>query len=306
MIGDRVRQDGLSTVLLSKDLLLDLALLARRDLDPVDNLIRLCVSQANVRWVGARADTQRQYACVERNPADDDRTPIRAAAVARTLGLPFETVRRRTARLCEVGDLRTTPRGLVVPASDFDAGTHLEVLALVETALRRAFEGLDRGGFFEPEDLPSLEVLPPTRPLRAAGRLAGDFYLRMLTPLRACAGDPVDAVMLLCLLRRWSPGPEAALTIRERSIRAADISHMLWMSPETARRRLQRMVADGLCQRSPWGYLVSSLFVEDTLAPRLAKPAAVSLRRLFWQLATLGLVTEWKARAAADLHTMRI
>lgn len=282
----------LATVLTAIDLLFDMALMARRDLDAIDNLIQLGVSQANVRQIVAHPESQLLYAFAETNPPDGARLPISIAALSRVLNLPFETVRRRTVRLCEAGLLTATADGLVVPRTILDTPGHVEALKSVHRAMTRTFERLQQAGFFMPGDLSAPDQPPDEPPLRAIGRLAGEFYLRMLTPLHAWTGDPIDAVLLLCLLRRRQD--EARKAKAGASIRLgspAQIARELGYSSETVRRRLQHMVDKGLCQRDAEGFAAPLDVIQGHLTTRLAEPTALNLRRLYRRLSELGAVT---------------
>lgn len=280
----------LAKVLAASDLLFDLALLARRDLDAIDNLIQLGVSQANVRQIVAHPDTQLRYAFADTNPQDDVRRPISVAGLSRVLSLPLETVRRRAIRLCESGLLAATADGLVVPAAAFDTPQHIAVLEAIDRATTRAFERLQRDGFFIGVALPTPDRPPRAPPLRAIGRLAGEFYLRMLAPLHAWAGDPMDAVIVLCLLRRGGEDSDAAAAGGVRLAGPAQIARELGFSSETVRRRLQRMVDKDLCRRDPDGFLVPLPVIRGDMLRRLAEPSELNLRRLFRRLAEVGAV----------------
>jgi DNA-binding IclR family transcriptional regulator len=291
MDADLLDDADVATVLAAIDLLFDMALMARRDLDAIDNLIRLGVSQANVRQIVAHPESQLLYAYAETSPPDGARLPISIAALSRVLNLPFETVRRRTVRLCEAGLLTATSDGLVVPGTMLDTPGHFDALKTVHHAMTRTFERLQQAGFFMPGDLSAPDQTPAEPPLRAIGRLAGEFYLRMLAPLHAWTGDPIDAVLLLCLLRRrqGEARAEAGASIRLGS--PAQIARELGYSSETVRRRLQRMADTGLCRRDAEGFVAPLDAIRVHLQRRLAEPSELNLRRLYRRLSELGAVT---------------
>lgn len=296
-----VLDDGdVATVLAASDLLFDLALLARRDLDAINNLIHLGVSQANVRQIVDNPESQLRFAYVDTNPPDEVRRPISVAALSRVLSLPLETVRRRAIRLCEAGLLTATPDGLVAPAVAFDADDHLALLVGVDQAARRTFETLQSRGFFAASDLPSPHRPPAAPPLRAVGRLAGEFYLRMLAPLHAWAGDPMDAVIVLSLLRRShdeASGGAGSLRLSG----PVRIARELRFSAETVRRRLQRMVDKGLCGRDDDGFYMPLDVIYGPIRSQLAEPSKLNLRRFFRRFAEVGAIAPDRrpTRAAA-------
>lgn len=285
-------QAALTSFWVSRDLLLDIALQARKDLDPTDNLILLGVSQANVRLIVADPVLQQRYAYVSSNPPDDLRRPISVAALSRALGLPLETVRRRATRLLRARLLVGTSQGLVVPGARFDASDHNTSVAHLYTALQRAFTALSEAGVVPATDLFLPPVELPHSPVRAVARLGGDFYLRMLEPLRAACGDPMDAVIVLLLLRAhagcWgSDGDAASFPRAALPIGPGEIARKFAGSPETVRRRLIRLTEAGLCERVGRGYVVPQYTVEQVVLPRMAAPSQMNLRRLLRQVAAL-------------------
>jgi len=280
------QSDQLVAFRVARELLLDMALLAPRELDPTDNLILLGVSQANVRQIVADPELQLRYAFSGTVPPDDLRKPISTAAASRALGLPLETVRRRAARLAELGLLVATKRGLVVPAGRVDTADHIQAITELERILRRAWSELVADEFFRNDDPLPIAFGVSARPIRAMGRLAGDYYLRMLAPLRACCGDPLDAIIVLFLLRT-ADEPRSGEVGLPVSIGPGEIARAFAGSPETVRRRLARLVRRGVCLRVGRGYAVPREVIDTVLLPRMARAAELNLRRLFRQVAAI-------------------
>lgn len=139
-------------------------------------------------------------------------------------------------------------------------------------------------GFFHEGDLPAPRRAAEDAHTRAIGRLAGDYNLRMLAPVRACCGDPLDAIIVLLLLRTGEA--------EDDPIGPAQIARALFASPETVRRRLGRLVEAGLCQRVKRGYLVPTEVVRDVLLPKMSGPSELNLRRLFRQIAAVSVGIE--------------
>lgn len=89
----------------------------------------------------------RQYAELERAPPDEVRRPVSIRAIATSLGMPFETVRRRVQRLVELGLCRKVRGGYIVPAETLE-GPDAEVALLGNISnLRRLFRRLEAAGF---------------------------------------------------------------------------------------------------------------------------------------------------------------
>lgn len=99
---------------------------------------------------------RQQFATLAAAPADGVRRPVSVRAIAASMGLPFETVRRRTRRLIEAGACRQVRGGLIVPAETLE-GPGAEGAPLGNMAgLRRLFWRLQAAGF-------DLDVAAPRR-----------------------------------------------------------------------------------------------------------------------------------------------
>lgn len=305
MIGHDPGAAPNDVLLAGRDFLFGMAKLARRELDPVDNLILLGVSQANVRKIVAQDESQLQYAFADTNPGDDLRQPIRVAALSRTLGLAFETTRRRVMKLQEQGYLCGVQKGLLIPAAAFDSPAHLATMVAVERIVAATFDRLNGGGFFGLWDLPEPSDIPAKPPLRAIARLAGDHYLRILVAFREYAGDTLDALILLSVMHgaRFHEPSKLVETGFATGSASPAISREFGLSSETVRRRLQRMVHDGLCEKGLDGYVVAPSALEAGLAPQLVMSNELSLRRLFRSLARLGVVAYWTAQLEERQHS---
>src|SRR5665213_1096449 len=81
----------------------------------LDALLTSAISQANVAPITRQADLQVTYAAPEAPPPDDMRRPVSINALATSLGLPFETVRRRVRGLLDRGTCESVGGGVIVP-----------------------------------------------------------------------------------------------------------------------------------------------------------------------------------------------
>src|SRR6185312_5344737 len=107
-------------------------------------------------------------------------------------------VRRRIARLAELGLLISTPKGVYAPAAVLEGPAY-------EIAATARYERL-RGFYFE---LKALGVLDPAQlllndtpsyprpPIRAANRAISEYLLRMVDSVMRSVGDPVSGLLLL-------------------------------------------------------------------------------------------------------------
>ncbi|WP_374471740.1 hypothetical protein [Phenylobacterium sp.] len=280
----------------SADVLLDQVRLGRGPLDLVDALIMLAVTQANVEPVLRDPGLNRRYATYDSPPPEAIRRPISINAVAQSLGIPFETARRRVARLALVGVYRTTPAGVIVPGWVVRATSHR---AAAEAGYARAvalFSRLASLGFpFEPSSAPPWEGAPP---LRAVARASAEYLLRLVGVLSAELGDVVTSTVWLELLRSTHEHLplEAGLSAeRQQPASAAQLARRLGLPAETVRRRVGALAELGLCDLSPKGATlpVASFGRRDVV--RILRNNQRDLARMFTTLGQLGIVAMWRA-----------
>jgi hypothetical protein len=160
--------------------LFDQTRFVRWGLDYLDALIMMAVTQANVAPIIADPALQRRYATYAAIPPDDLRRPISIHATAHSLGLPYETVRRRVTRLALLGVYQIGADGVLVPGSHLRRLSHQRALEEVYARLRQVYVRLRAAGLLA--ELPSTTGEPDAPPpLRLAARIAGGCLLRFST-----------------------------------------------------------------------------------------------------------------------------
>lgn len=93
-------------------------LMARVNLDLIHTLLFLTVVQANVRHLMDDPEVAASYSGLQAIPPDRVRRPVSVYAVAREMGLPYETARRHVRKMTEVGLLaRDADGGVWTPAA---------------------------------------------------------------------------------------------------------------------------------------------------------------------------------------------
>jgi len=110
--------------------------------DPVDALLLSVVAVANVAHLKTDKALSQAYADIDQPEPMSVKRPISRNAVALTMGLPYETVRRRAQRLIDGGSLVEVDGGLV--GSNEQASPEM-VKAMAEqnvTLLRRMIRNL--------------------------------------------------------------------------------------------------------------------------------------------------------------------
>ena len=84
--------------------------------DLVKGLVFLAILRANVGHLEHDSATARTYSTLDQPPPDDMRAPTTVYAVAKALGLTYETARRHVNWLIDKRFCSRTPDGLVVTA----------------------------------------------------------------------------------------------------------------------------------------------------------------------------------------------
>jgi hypothetical protein len=123
---------------LSIDFLLDMVRVSRNGETLADTLILMAILQANLAPLLQDRALSREYH--EKTPPDTLRRPTSASAVAASLRMPYETVRRRIAGLAARGLCRQTERGVYVPHS-INLTPHAAVVVKGIHDCTRAFYG---------------------------------------------------------------------------------------------------------------------------------------------------------------------
>lgn len=272
-------------LLLSTGYMLDQLASGRLIFDIVDSLIAVAVAQANVAPVIASRELQLRYATLAHPPPDDLRRPISVNALAQSLRLPFETVRRRLIKLSWLGACRVTSAGVVVPSGVLFAPIHRshlqrndELTAALwrqaggELPVQRRSEG-DEPVWAEP-------------PVRILSRSALGYVLRLADQLGEVFDDPVFVVI-------WA----AALEALEAPIRMQDIARRVQLAPETVRRRVHELAARGMIEVTPAGVVASPGFMGSAQIARLAARNRSDLIRLFSGLSDLGVIGYWEGQS---------
>nr|QQZ49770.1 Rrf2 family transcriptional regulator [Phenylobacterium glaciei] len=89
------------------------------DRDLVTTLTFLSIARANMRVFTTDPARAMRYAAMDAVPPDSERTPVTVYAIAKELGIPYETVRRHAAKLRKEGLCEAVPGGLIIPNSAF-------------------------------------------------------------------------------------------------------------------------------------------------------------------------------------------
>jgi DNA-binding Lrp family transcriptional regulator len=264
-------------------------------LEPLDALLVLAINQANIAPLTRDPEARARYGGLNAPAPDGERRPVSINAVAASLGLPFETVRRRIRRLAAEQVCTVSSEGVVVPASFLASPSYLQSVMLGHERLRRFYEELRAAGLVDPLPLPAFGT--DSVPVRAAARLLADYVLRTSEGLMREASNVISVLVLVALLAAaLADEGRADDTPRAMSVRA--IALQLRLSPETARRHVTELIEDGLCVRTSSGLLLN----EETLARPglrlLLADNAGNVQRLLAGLAERGVIRAWEEASA--------
>lgn len=282
----------------------DTILITRGDDDLIDALIFTTALDANVTPVSRDPDLQVAYGGVAVSAPDELRRPVSINAVAQSLHLPFETVRRRFQGLSRAGLCLIGPQGVIVPRSADTPPAYIATQRARYERARRFHQDLAAW-----EALPGAERAqtwpPAAEPLvRAANRALSEYVLRACNDLIALTGDVLSSLVLLELvlantrgltsaeLDAWRRTPEQI----GRPLRIAALAAPLRLSPETVRRRLHILETTGFCRRTTGGLVATAPISTWPTLARLVETNRANLRRLLHRLGQLGVVTTGERR----------
>lgn len=281
-------------------------------LSPMDALLVMAVNQANIAPLTRDPAARQAYGALEHAAPDDARRPASVNAMANSLGIPFETTRRRLRRLEAQGVCTILPgAGVVIPEAFLTSPAYLQSVMAAHDRLVGFYGRLLDGGL--------LDLLPATNydiddgvPLRGAARLISDYLLRSLDGLLREAGDVVSAVTLLAILvtaideAPWPPETEGALTaVPFQATTAARLARRLGLPGETIRRHILTLVDAGLARRAPDGITVAQDILTRPHIRTLAEEHAAAVQRLFAGLAERGVVAAWEQIGAGAAPRQR-
>jgi hypothetical protein len=262
--------------------------------DVVKAIIFLAVTQANVRHIDAAAGAEAGWTELDNPPPDNLRRPVSAGAVAVSLGLPKETVRRKIRELVSARFCILAPGGVVAPRRVFLRSGNMAGLKRNAAHLQTLFSVLAAYdvGFVRGYSLGSGEAR-----LRQLGRISSDYTLRAATTLRALFGGELLAGLIFLAInvanvRHLSEEPNGRYLTAEdpppdterRPISALGLSRDLGVPAETVRRHVRQLEAAGYCVSVKGGVVVPT---EVLMQPKFKTAVADSARHLVWLLEEL-------------------
>jgi DNA-binding IclR family transcriptional regulator len=277
-------------LLLSAGFIVDVANLSRDGGDLLDPLVFAAIVQANQASLRHDPVVQQVYGDSGEALPDELRRPISINAVAHSLRLPFETVRRRVRGLVQAGQCVVTPAGAYVPQAVIVGAAHARIQAERMARLMRLHAELADAGFLARE-----HVLPAPLPLdlkRTVNRALSEYMLRSCERVVELVPSVFDGFVLLGL---GAANGEALLADPDEPpgpCSTRSLARRLGLPQETARRRLICLEAAGFARREPRGWLAAARPAEEQRLLRLAAENEADLRRLMARLRELSEVVD--------------
>jgi DNA-binding Lrp family transcriptional regulator len=288
----------------SLDCIRDVVQITRGDDHMLEALIFTAALDANMTPVNRDPELQVVYGGVEVSAPDELRRPVSMNAIAQSLRLPFETVRRRFLSLARAGLCVVTPQGVVVPNGAVTSAAYIAKQRARYDRTRGLYEALKAAGALPDTEAARAGLAPAAEPLvRAANRALSEYMLRAVDDLIALTGDVMSSLVLLELvlantrglsaaeLAEWTRAPERL----GRPVRIAALAAPLRFSGETIRRHLNGLEEMGFCGRTAGGLVA---IAPPPAWPRLAglvEANQANLQRLFARLRQLDILTGWDA-----------
>ena len=285
----------------SLDYIRDTVEITRGDHELLDALILTAALDANMTPVKRAPDLRSTYGGAETSAPDRLRRPVSINAVAQSLNLPFETVRRRALKLAGAGLCVIGAQGMVVPRDAVTLPSYLAAQRARYDRAREFYKALKAAGA-----LPAGDAAPVLSPradprVRVANWAFSEYVLRACSDLIALTGNVMSSRVLLELvlantralpteaLAGWANDPLRAA----RPVRIAALAGPLRLPRETVRRHLRMLETLGFCHRWPDGVVaVAPVSIRPRLAA-LAKANQANVQRLFAGLHQSGVLADW-------------
>lgn len=293
---------------------LDLLTIYRGDRDFTDALIVAALMQRKSAWLAGHPEEQPRHACFDAPVPEDQRGAISINALAVSLGLPFETVRRRTKRLLADDLCEPVDGGVRISAALLASDEHRQALDAVYEAVRALYLRLRRSNCIEGMELPPLREAPPLDgdpPVRIVWRAAADYFLRMMELLLPnIPGGLTQGFVLMEVIRantaeisdtqRGEDRVDAAAGVPDiyrRPVRVSEVAKALRLPHETVRRNLTALVENDRCQHLREGFIVPAAALVGPHLVGAFVPNFQNLRRMFGHLCEIGVLARWDAEA---------
>ncbi len=262
--------------------------------DLLKSIVYSMIWSVNVRHI-TRSVTNSAYGQIEQLPPDSMREPVSAHALAASLRLPYETVRRAAAKLVAEGIcVRVPKRGLIVPAAALNTPQTFESIRRNHVGILRFLSDLERLGYVLP--FGHGRTLDDRLPnARAVLRVFAEDMLRRLDAMATAHGNDLLTGLIFTYILVASTAP--VLSARDSTpvdhpppplpdaqrqpVSVLAVAESLRTPYETVRRHANRLIKHGLCVRVAKHGMIVPQDAEATLEPpHVVRYAYANLRRM--------------------------
>lgn len=297
---DQVRQARIALTCLRY--MRDAAAITRGERDAHDAFILSTISNASSAFLNQATQEHAQFVTTQSPPPDEMLRPISINALAQSLDMPFETVRRRVGGLRREGLIEATPTGVVILSRTLASPAHTAMVEAHFERARRFYLSMKALDALPPIDAQKPGPASSAPPVRAVSRAVSDYFLRFAQPLIALCGNLITAAVLAeivlgnaetmddAALARWLAEAGAS----GHPTRLADIAKPIRFSRETARRHARLLQDRGLVTSSHRGLVaIAQPELRDPLV-RLVEASISDARRFFATVDRFGVLARWE------------
>jgi DNA-binding Lrp family transcriptional regulator len=274
--------------------------------DLLGQLIEHTMVAYNTAAIDAPPPNGQRHVDFDDVPPDHLRIPINIKTLAAVLHMPFETVRRRVKAMVRNGLCVQTKAGVYIPAAIMMGADYRSALAANQANVRRLYQTFRQ---LKPEVAliasgSDSEVVPPkTDPVRLVARFSGHFGLSLISLISGPQNDPVRGMILATILvantRSVSQAPDMASRYAAASTPLPDMERIpvsvsavassLQLPFETARRRVNSLIEEGLVIRERRGVYIQAQLITSPVAQAAMATNFANLQRLYTTLAQYGV-----------------
>jgi hypothetical protein len=273
---------------------------AMAGVDPTDAIIAASVAMTAVAHLDAPEGGGDRYATFDKAPPPGIRKPITVSALARSLGLPRETVRRRAGGLAEAGWLERSSDGLTSVPAFMDVTGHQQFLERVNLAGLTMLRSLGYPDRADRQDGAWVDVEAIGVRDRQFSRLCLQFALRLYEAATRLTGDLERSLVLITVISlTFDPDADKTLEGEEPEFRLSGppvprlaLAGVLDIHPETLRRLLIRLERNRMLVREPEGFRPSTALLTGEALARSVEQTVVQIRNLVRILARAGFLAE--------------
>lgn len=267
---------------------------AALDIDAINVIIGYAILQAGIDHLDAPGGQGDLYAGIATPPPDELRRPIRISALARSLNLSRETVRRRVDTLVDRGIASRVERGLRVTTEFLSTDSYQTI---VFSQMEPILGFLLQVGYPNDPEMGDARAWLDHRAVedraRQFGRLMLRLQLRHYETVSRLGGD-LHAGLLISLVLANSgvaSSPQGETPVLAATSRL-QLAGALALNRETTRRCLARVTQAGQLVRTPAGYLPGPALLSGDRLEAALSDTGKNIRQMVRLLATHGFIHE--------------